>query len=117
MKKAESSLSRQQATIRKATRPSELVKLAPYKLAFIINKRKFPFNSCSAFAEFAANADPESVVFSRMPSSRDTITRRTQDIHSNVLRPNLLKEVSNAPYWGLILDDGTDNATKEQMGV
>ncbi len=54
--------------------PNQLVKLAPYKLAFILNKHKRPFPSCSAFVEFASSADPNSGVFSRMPSSRETVT-------------------------------------------
>ena len=42
-----------------------------------------PFSSCSAFLEFARCADPKSVVFSRMPASRDTITRCTQALDTS----------------------------------
>ena len=65
---------KQQATMVQAMEPNELVKLAPYKLAFVINKHKMSFSSCSAFVEFATSADPKSPVFSRMASSRDTVT-------------------------------------------
>ena len=62
----------------------ELTILAPYKLAFVLGKHKMPFSSCSAFLEFARFADPNSVIFSRMPAVRQTITRRTQDLHQQV---------------------------------
>ena len=56
-------------------KPDKLTILAPYKLAFILGKHEMPFSSCSAFLEFARFADPNSVVFSRMPAGRHTITR------------------------------------------
>ena len=71
----ESNLSRQQTTMRHAMEPNQLLKLAPFKLVFIINKHKMPFSTSPAFVEFAALADPNSVVFSQMPSS---------NVHSNV---------------------------------
>ena len=77
----EASILKQQATMKHSMEPNHLLKLASYKLAFIINKHKMPFNSSTAFVEFATLADPNSVVFSHMPSSRETITRRTRDIH------------------------------------
>ena len=61
LKLFECNLSKQQTTMRHAMEPNQLVKLAPYKLAFILNKHKMPFNSCSAFVEFASCADPNSV--------------------------------------------------------
>ena len=66
----------QQAVLQSALNSDELIILAPYKLAFIIGKHKMPFSTCSAFMEFSRCADPNSAVFSRMPASRDTITRR-----------------------------------------
>ena len=101
----------------RATEPQHLAKVAPYKLAFVINKHKLPFSSCRAFIEFASNTDPNSSVFSQMPSSRETVTRRTRDIHQNVLQPDLIEELKQALYWGLIIDESTDSATKEQMGL
>ena len=97
--------------------PNQLVKLAPYRLAFVINKHKMPFSSCSAFIEFASSAHPNSFVFSRMSSSRETVTRRTQDIHCNILKPDTIQQVKNALYWSIIVDESTDSATKEQMGM
>ena len=94
-----------------ATKPNDMVKLAPYKLAFVISKQKMPFSSCEAFMEFARSADPASTVFSRMPCSRDTVTKRTQEIHQKVLKPTLL------PFWTLIGDESTDTATHEQLGL
>jgi hypothetical protein len=117
LKQFESSFSRQQATMRRAMEPNQLVKLAPYKLAFILNKHKMPFSSCSAFVEFASSADPNSVVFSRMPSSRETVTRRTQDLHRSILKPDSIEQVKNALYWSIIVDESTDSATQEQMGI
>ena len=44
---------KQTSIISAALKPDELVKLAPYKLAFVIAKSKIPFSSCHAFVEFA----------------------------------------------------------------
>lgn len=112
-----SNLSRQQDTMRHAMEPNQLLKLAPFKLAFIINKHKMPFSTSPVFVEFAALADPNSVVFSQMPSSRETVTRCTQDIHMRILRPDLIHELNNAMFWSVIVDESTDTATKEQMCV
>ena len=92
-------------------KPDEMVKLAPYKLAFVISKHKMPFSSCEAFMEFARNTDPSSLFFSKMPCSRDTITKRTQDIHKKVLKPSLIQSVKDAPFWALVADESTDTAT------
>ena len=59
----------------KALTPDEAVTVAPYKLAFTIEKYKMPFNKCDAIVQFARSADPQSKVFSRMPSSRKTVTK------------------------------------------
>lgn len=77
LRQFERSLKHQQSAMSAALLPDELVKLAPYKLAFVIGKRKLPFQICDALWEFASSADPQSAVFSRMPHSRDTVTRRT----------------------------------------
>ena len=84
-------------------------------LAFVINKHKMPFSSSRAFMEFATSADPDSKVFSRMSSSRDTITRCTQDIFRNVLRVNLQKSLQNSLFWSVIADESTDSGTQEQL--
>ena len=47
--------------------PNQLLKLALFKLAFIINKHKMPFSTSPAFTEFVALADPNSVIFARCP--------------------------------------------------
>ena len=52
-----------------------------------------------------------------MSSSRETVTRRTQDIHRNILKPDTIQQVKNALYWSIIVDESTDSATKEQMGM
>ena len=79
--------------MKQSMEPNQLVKLSSYKLAFILNKPKMPFSSSTAFVEFAALVDPNSVVFSHMPSSRETVTRRTQDIHQRILRPDLIGQL------------------------
>ena len=61
--------------------PHDLIKTSPYKLAYTIAKHKMHFSSCGAFIEFAKAAYPDSVVFQKMASSRQTITRRSVDIH------------------------------------
>ena len=61
--------------------PQDMIATAPYKLAYTIAKHKMPFSSCDAFIEFAKAADPDSVVFQKMASSRQTITRRSVVIH------------------------------------
>ena len=91
-----------------ATKPNDMVKFSPYKLAFVISKHKMPFTSGEAFMEFARSADPASTILNRMPCSRDTITKRTQEIHQNVLKPALLKRVRDSPFWTLIADESTD---------
>ena len=96
------------------TKPNEMVKPAPDKLAFVISKHKMPFTSCEAFMEFAKSADPASV---KMPCTRDTITKRTQEIHQKVLKPTLPKRVRDSTFWTLIADESTDTATQEQLGL
>ena len=61
--------------------PHDLIKTSPCKLAYTIAKHKMPFSSCDAFIEFAKAANQDSVVFQKMASSRQTITRRSVDIH------------------------------------
>ena len=61
--------------------PQDMITTAPYKLAYTIAKHKMPFSSCDAFIEFAKAADPDSVVFQKMASSRQTVTRRSVVIH------------------------------------
>ena len=95
--------------------PNQLLKLAPFTLAFIINKHKMPFSISPAFVEFAALADPNSVVYCQMHSSKETVTIRTEDIHMKFLRPDLIHE--HAMFWSVIVDESTDTATKEQMFV
>ena len=109
----EKSCLKQQATMKCSMEPNQLLELAPYKLAFIINKHKMPLNSSTAFVEFATLADPNSAVFSQMPSSRETVTRRTRDIHQKVLKPDLINQLKNACFWSIIVDESTDTATKE----
>ena len=100
-----------------ATKPNEMVKLAPYKVAFVISKHKMPFTSCEAFMEFAKSADPASVIFQKMPCSSDTITKQTQEIHQKILKPTLLKCVRDCRFWTLIADESTDTATQEKLGA
>ena len=76
-----------------------------------------PFSTSPAFIEFAALADPNSVVFSQMPSRRETVTRHMQDIHMKILQPDLIHELNNAMFWSVIVDESTDTATKKQMSV
>ena len=45
----EGQLKDQQSSMASATKPNEMVKLASYKLAFVISKHKMPFTSCEAF--------------------------------------------------------------------
>ena len=72
----EGMIKNQQAVMAGALQPNELVKLAPYKLAFVIAKHKLPFSTCEAFSEFARSADPSSCVFSQMACSSGTITKK-----------------------------------------
>ena len=88
--------------------------LAPYKLAFII-KKKHLILLYTTFVEFATLADPNSVAFSHMPSSRETVTRHTRDIHQKVLRPDLINQLKNIIFWSIIVDESSDTATKERM--
>lgn len=107
----------QHAILQSAFTSDELTVLAPYKLAFLLGKHKMPFSSCSVFVNFAKCADPKSVVFQRMPASRDTITKRTQDIYRQVLKPAVIQGVNSSPYWSLIADESTDTSTQEQLSL
>ena len=113
----ESMYNKQKSTIFKAIEPNVLLKTAPFKLAFTIAKHKMPFNSCGAFLEFARAADPYSSVLKNMAGSRETITKRTQEIYQVVLRPGTIHAVNTSPFWSLLADESTDSATKEQLGV
>ena len=72
---------------------------------------------CEAFSEFARSADPSSSVFSQMACSRGTITKKTQQLHKVVLKPLVVQNVNNSPYWSLIADESCDSATQEQLGL
>lgn len=113
----ESMYGKQKATLNKALEPNVLLKTAPFKLAFTIAKYKMPFSSCRAFLEFARAADPNSSVLMNMVGSRETITKRTQEIHQVVLRPSVVQAVCASPFWSLMADESTDSATMEQLGV
>ena len=67
--------------------------------------------------EFARNADPSSLFFSKMPCSRDTIRKRTQELHKRVLKPAVVQSVQDSPFWTLIADESADAATLEQLGL
>ena len=86
-----------------ALKPNELVKLAPYKPAFVLAKHKLPFSTCEAFSEFARSADPSSSAFFQMACSRGTITKKIQEIHKVVLRSLVVQNVTNSPYWSLVM--------------
>ena len=113
----EGTIQKQQAVMSSALKPNELVKLAPYKLAFVLAKHKLPFSTCEAFSEFARSADPSSSVFSQMACSRGTITKKKQEIHKVVIRPFVVQNVNNSLYWSLICDEPCDAATQEQLGL
>ena len=51
---------------------------------------------------------------SQMACSRDTITKKTQEI---VLKPLVVQNVNNSPYWSQIVDESCDSATTEQLGL
>ncbi|XP_062507777.1 uncharacterized protein LOC134184170 [Corticium candelabrum] len=70
----------------KLTTPDWLSKVAPYKMAFIIGQYKRPFSDCQMLMEFAMSADPNSPVFARMRSSRQTVTRGMVNIHDYIVK-------------------------------
>ena len=69
--------SKQRSTLTAALEPDKLVKLAPYKLAFVLGKHKLPYSCCESFIEFARAADPSSSVFKLMAGSRDVHCNKT----------------------------------------
>ena len=109
--------SKQKTTLTTALEPDKLVKLAPYKLAFVLGKHKLPYSCCESFIEFARAADPTSSVFKMIAGSRDTITRRSREIHQSILKPHIIQGVQKSPFWSLMADESTDSATMEQLGV
>jgi hypothetical protein len=72
---------------------------------------------CDAFLELSRAADLNSLVLKRMAGSRDTITKRTREIHQAVLRPQVIAVVNESPFWSIMADESTDSATMEQLGV
>ena len=117
VRQLEKMYSKQKSTMDTALEPDKLVKLAPYKLAFVLGKYKLPFSCCEKFLKFAGAADPTSLVFKQMAGSRDTVTKRSQEIHQSLLKPRLVQAVHNSPFWSLLADESTDSATMEQLGV
>ena len=83
----------------------------------MLGKYKLPFSCCESFLKFAGAADPTSLVFKQMVGSRDTVTKRSQEIHQSLLKPRLVQAVHNSPFWSLLADESTDSATMEQLGV
>lgn len=106
---------KQQNFMVKALTPNQAVALAPYVLAYTITKYKMPFNKCEAMVEFAKCADPQSKVFSRMPSSRQSITTKAVELHEKVLKTELKLCIEDSPFWSLMVDESIDSATQEQM--
>ena len=51
-----------------------------------------------------------------MAGIRDTITKRTQELHDMVLKPNI-KAVNKASFLSIMADESTDSATKEHLRV
>ena len=97
--------------------PSTLIQEAPYKLSFITAKNKLPLSIAEQFVKFAVSADPNSQVFLKMSSSRQTITRRLEDIDEKLLIPELQNRIWAAPFWRYLIDESTDNSTTEQPGI
>ena len=79
-------------------------------------KSKMPFSSCHEFVDFVWAADPNSCVFSQMPGGRDTVIRKTQELHKSVLKPGLVNSLRNS-HWFLVADESADSATMEQLGI
>ena len=73
-----------------------------------------PFHSFTTFVKFATFADPNSVVISHMPLTRETVTRHGRGIHQKVLRQKLINQLKNAIFWSTIVDESNDTAKKEQ---
>lgn len=92
------------------------VKLASYKLAFVVAKHKKPLADCEHYVEFAKAADPDSQVFKQMACSRTTITRRLVEIHQ-FLKKELREDVCQALFWSYMLDESTDKAVAEEVIV
>ena len=117
IQKFEHERERQKGLMVKALTPDEAVAVASYKLAFTIAKYKMPFSKCDALVEFARSADPQSKVFSRMASSRKSVTTKTVELHEKVLKPELRQLVERSPFWSLMIDESSDTATQEQMAM
>ena len=50
-----------------------------------------------------------------MPLSRETVTRRTWDIHQKIIRPDLIDQLKSVNFWSINVDESIDTATNEQM--
>ena len=105
---------KRQESMRKTMQPSQLVKLAPYKLALIIGQRKMPLSHSSAFIEFACVADPGSEIFHAMPYSRQTVTRRMVDL-AGFLKAEIAQSIQKALFWSYCLDESTDKRVTEEL--
>ena len=109
-----SRLQNQQALLESALRSENLIILARFKLAFVIGKHKMPFSSCPAFLGFAKCADPNSVIFSRMSASRDTITKTHPAAASKSTKAFCCAWCIEVV---LIADESLDSATQDQLSL
>ena len=99
----EKSLAKQR-TLRKAVSPSELGKLASYKLAFTIARHMMQFSSCEALL----GQPILSRLFKKnMASSQNTIASRTLE---HVVLPELTIKITKSPFLSVMADDSTDSA-------
>ena len=99
--------------LKKYLDPAKLASLAPYKLAFVIAKRKKTFSDCNMCVEFASAADPLSKVFTNMASSHRTVVRRMNIFL--YMKDELKDEIQKAMFLGIMADESTDTEVSEQL--
>ena len=83
-------------------------------MAFIIGQYKQPLSDCQMLMEFAMSADPNSPVFARMHSSRQTVTRRMVNIHDYIMK-EIHNDVNSSLFWSAMTDETTDSSVTEQL--
>ena len=76
-----------------------------------------PFSSCDSFIKFVKAAEPDSVVFQKMASSRQTITRKLVDMHQKMNQADVVSSVMKALFLPYIIDEIIGRKLKKQLGI
>ena len=92
---------------------SRLPKPASFKLCYTLIQHHKPPSFGEAIVEFAQSCEPCSKVLKEIPKSRQTLTRRVNELATYIQgenRVNILLSLA----WGIEMDESTDKAGHAQ---